>query len=139
MLVSCPSTKRSMKESIGSQNFVAENVSGFLVSIYSTVLEWLNSFLFDFCSRKGFINLDVLRVLLISDNLNFESTKGYFLSFKSPWRKKEFLICSFTPSADCNDVMPSSDLRSNSTKAVLLRASITWSKSLFLLELIGFC
>ena len=35
--VSCLSTKRSMKESIGSRNFVAENVSNSLVLIFSTV------------------------------------------------------------------------------------------------------
>ena len=39
ILVSCTFTKRSMKVSVGSQNFVEGNVSNSLVLIFSTVLE----------------------------------------------------------------------------------------------------
>ena len=72
-----------MNQSFGSQNFVRENNSKSLVSIFSADLELLNSFLLDFYSRRGFTNLDVLLTPLFSDDLKFESTKGCFLFFKS--------------------------------------------------------
>ena len=52
-----------------------------LVSIFSTVLEWLYSFLFDFCSRKDFTNLDALLTSSFSDDLKFQSTERCFFIF----------------------------------------------------------
>ena len=49
---------------------VAENVSKSLFSIFSTVLEWHNSFLLSFCSRWGFTNLDILLMSMFSADLN---------------------------------------------------------------------
>ena len=90
--VSCPSTKRSMEKSFCSWNFVVENVSKSLVLIFSIVLEWLNSFLFDSSWGRDFASLDVLLTSLFSDDLKFESTTGCFLSLKHHKVTKSFYI-----------------------------------------------